>query len=80
MKYGKLYHLLTANIHTAWNFGKLPRLHLIFSTYGDEDLTNSLNKLDNILVTSNNYDNHIKGQGVDEYSLSQLNLISDKLE
>ena len=33
MQYGKLYHLVTTSNHTAWNFGKLPRLHLIFSTY-----------------------------------------------
>lgn len=43
MDYGKLYHLLTTDAHTAFNFGELPRLHLIFSTYINEEVEQELN-------------------------------------
>lgn len=33
MEAGNLYQILTASEHTAENFGNLPRLHLVFSTY-----------------------------------------------
>jgi hypothetical protein len=80
MKYGKLYHLLAADIHTAWNFGKFPRLHLIFSTHGNAELSAEIEKLDDIIVSRGNYADHIKNQGVDGYSLSQIDLIDASLK
>jgi hypothetical protein len=40
MEYGKIYHLVTTSIHNAYNFGSLPRLHLIFSSYADSLISN----------------------------------------
>ena len=71
MKYGKLYHLITTGIHTAWNFGKLPRLHLIFSTYGDDELNTQINKLGDIEFLQKNYLDHISA-GIDDITLSFL--------
>jgi len=33
MPYGGVYHIITDEIHTAMNYGGVPRLHLVFSTY-----------------------------------------------
>jgi hypothetical protein len=80
MQYGKLYHLLVADTHTAWNFGKFPRLHLIFSTHSNNEITAELDKLDHILISRGNYADHIKNQGVDGYSLDQLDLIDASIK
>lgn len=72
MQYGKLYHLITTEIHTAWNFGRLPRLHLIFSTYADATLDKEINKLTEKTIREQNFIDSIKGQGVDIYSLSTI--------
>ena len=77
MKYGKLYHLITTDLHTAWNFGNLPRLHLIFSTYADKLLDEEINKLRQKKVTAKNFASIIKDQGVDRYSLLELLKIKD---
>ena len=71
-EYGKLYHLISTALHTAWNFGKTPRLHLIFSTYSDVELTNNMNTLIDSNTTKQNYLNHIANTGIDEYSIKQL--------
>ena len=42
MPYGKAYHIITDDIHTATNYGLYPRLHLIYSTYSDEDMNQKL--------------------------------------
>lgn len=78
MEYGSVYHLLTPNIHTAWNFGRFPRLHLIFSTNDESELINDIDKLKQINTTSTNYLDHIKEQGVDHYSLIKLIEITGK--
>jgi hypothetical protein len=72
MKYGKLYHLITTDLHTAWNFGNLPRLHLIFSTYADELLDEEINKLTQKKITAKNFFEIIENQGIDKYSLLEL--------
>jgi hypothetical protein len=72
MSYGKLYHLITTNTHTAWNFGDLPRLHLVFSTYADDTLDNEISKLTQVSVTSQNFKSTIKNQGADKFSLFML--------
>ena len=80
MQYGKLYHLITTNIHTAWNFGKLPRLHLIFSTYADDIVDAEIAKLTQFDLSSQNFVNTIKNQGVDNYSLLELFRIAESVE
>ena len=71
MQYGKLYHLVTTSNHTAWNFGKLPRLHLIFSTY-HEEIDKIVDGMIDRTTTRINFVDHIIHSGVDEYSLEQL--------
>lgn len=80
MQYGKLYHLITTNIHTAWNFGKLPRLHLVFSTYADDIVDAEMAKLRQFDSSSKNFADTIKNQGVDKYSLIELFRIAESIE
>lgn len=80
MHYGKLYHLITTNIHTAWNFGKLPRLHLIFSTYADDGIDAEIAKLGQFNLSSQNFVDTIKNQGVDSYSLLEIFRIAESVE
>ena len=79
MSYGKLYHLITTDIHTAWNFGDLPRLHLVFSTNADDALDNEISKLTQVSVTSQNFKSTIKNQGVDKFSLFMLYSMNESL-
>jgi hypothetical protein len=79
MEYGKLYHLITTNIHTAWNFGSLPRLHLIFSTYADDQIDSEIEKLTKVQTGESNFSTQIKDQGVDSYSLIKLLEINDSV-
>jgi len=78
MEYGKLYHLITTGIHTAWNFGNLPRLHLIFSTYieGNDDLEKEIDKLSNIETLQQNFVNHVS-TGIDDTTLLFLSKLSN---
>lgn len=76
MPYGHLYHLITTGIHTAWNFGKLPRLHLIFSTYGDRTLDQALDNINNIDILQKNFVNDI-ANGVDQKTLGFLLSLAD---
>ncbi len=80
MAYGKLHHLITTNIHTAWNFGNLSRLHLIFSTYADETVDAEIEKLTEINLARENLLTQLQDQGVDHYGLEQLLIISNSLE
>lgn len=80
MQYGKLYHLITTDIHTARNFGKLPRLHLIFSTYADEIVDAEIAKLTQIDISKQNFVDTIKNQGVDAYSLVEVFRIAESIE
>ena len=80
MEYGKLYHLITTEIHTAWNFGNLPRLHLIYSTYADEIVDAEIEKLTEIDLARKNLLAQLQGQGVDSYGLEQLLIISNSLD
>jgi hypothetical protein len=80
MQYGKLYHLITTNIHTAWNFGKLPRLHLIFSTYADDEAEKEIDKLTQKKITKQNFLATIKNQGIDKDSLLMLLKIKESVE
>lgn len=72
MQYGNLYHLITTNVHTAWNFGCLPRLHLVFSTYIDDQIDIEINKLEQIDVKKQNLNQQLLNSGVDQYTINQL--------
>ena len=72
MKYGKLWHLISTKIHTAYNFGKLPRLHLIFSTYTDLELESEIKKIADYDQVKQNFVGQITEQGIDKYSLLEL--------
>jgi len=72
MDYGKLYHLITTNVHTAHNFGFIPRLHLIFSTYSDNiNIEKEIYKLTDRNLRENNFLEHIP-QGIDDVTLACL--------
>lgn len=74
-KYGKVYHLITPSIHTAWNFGFLPRLHLIFSTHANKDITNKIEELSSLAQTEKNIKQHLANSGIDSYSMAKLGQI-----
>lgn len=71
-KYGNVYHLITPSMHTAYNFGKLPRLHLIFSTNGDQEITTTINETSRLSKTNENIKHNLKDSGIDSYSMAQL--------
>jgi len=71
-KYGNVYHLITPSIHTAWNFGRLPRLHLVLSTTGNQKITDIINNERTLIQANNNVRNQFKDGGIDSYSMSQL--------
>jgi hypothetical protein len=79
MQYGKLYHLITTNIHTAWNFGRLPRLHLIFSTYADDMIDAEILKLTEQTLGEGNLLDQLQDQGIDKYGLERLLIINNSL-
>ena len=72
MEYGNVYHLITAKEHTAWNFGTLPRLHLVFSTYLDEEFENSIRDLsDNSIIKQKTVES-LKESNIDSRTLYEL--------
>ena len=72
MEYGNVYHLITAKEHTAWNFGTLPRLHLVFSTYLDEEFDNSIKHLsDNSIIKQKTVES-LKESNIDSRTLYDL--------
>ena len=75
MKYGNIYHLVTSEPHTVWNFGKLPRLHLIFTTYDDDELDKKINDVASIVQLQKNFVDHVNS-GIDQQSLNYLLKIS----
>jgi len=72
MDYGKLYHLITTGPHTATNYGALPRLHLILSTYVSEEITKKIFELKDPVKSIDNFKDTINQQGVDQNSLAVL--------
>lgn len=76
-KYGKVYHLITPSTHTAWNFGFLPRLHLIFSTHANKDITNKITEISSLSQTRENIKQHLSDSGIDSYSLAKLSQIKE---
>jgi len=72
MEYGKLYHLITSGPHTAHNYGVLPRLHLILSTYGTDDIMEKVFELKDPNKSTDNMVDTIKDHGVDNQSLGVL--------
>lgn len=78
MEYGKLYHLLTTKAHTAFNFGKLPRLHLIFSTHINEEIEKEIKLLESFMQKHKESLGLEKVNGLDKESLYFLYKILGK--
>ena len=76
-KYGKVYHLITPSTHTAWNFGFMPRLHLIFSTHADKDITNKITEISSLSQAKENIKKHLSDSGIDSYSMAKLGQIKN---
>lgn len=72
MDYGKLYHLITTGPHTAHNYGALPRLHLILSTYASKEITDKIFELRDPTKSIDNFKDVIDQQGIDQLSLATL--------
>jgi len=75
MEYGKLYHLLAISDHAIHNYGATPRLHAIFSTYPNVDISDKLKKLGKLDTLKENIFSSIVGGGIDKYSVAQLTKI-----
>ena len=75
MEYGNVYHLITSKEHTAWNFGTLPRLHLVFSTYSDEKFENSIRNLSDNFTIKQTTINSLKESNIDTSTLYELRKI-----
>lgn len=59
MHVGSLYHLFTSAEHTAHNWGRLPRLHLIFSSYYEKELEDEIKRYFSSEQPSQNVYDHI---------------------
>ena len=70
MPYGKMYHLITDDIHTAMNYGLHPRLHLIFSTYVNDEIQQILEDNESKTVVKDQQENF--STGMHTKSLLQL--------
>lgn len=75
MEYGKLYHLITTGPHTAHNYGTLPRLHMILSTYGSADISQKIHELRRPEKSISNLKQELNGYGIDSRSLALLSQI-----
>jgi hypothetical protein len=74
MPYAKVTHLVTTKIHTVWNYGNLPRLHLVFSTVGNDEFDKDVDdsRITEIEAKEKNLYKQLNHQGVDKYSLIEL--------
>jgi hypothetical protein len=73
MKYGKAYHLLPIVEHGVINYGPMPRLHLIFSTYMSKEISEKMLLLADVdTVHENIFSSVEKNSGVDKLSLCHL--------
>lgn len=74
MQYGKAYHLLPTVEHGVINYGATPRLHLIFSTYMNKEITEKMlrSMTDIDTVHENLFSSIEKGSGIDITSLNHL--------
>lgn len=72
MEYGSAYQLITTGPHTAHNYGTLPRLHLIFSTYSDQLLIDKVHELRNTEKTTSNLLDELDNQSIDKISIAHL--------
>jgi|APSaa5957512535_1039671.scaffolds.fasta_scaffold00452_24 hypothetical protein len=77
MEYGKLYHLLAISDHAIHNYGPTPRLHVIFSTYPNTDISDKLKKLSKLDTLKENIFSSVVGGGIDNYSVKKLSKIHD---
>lgn len=72
MDYGKLYHLLAISDHAIINYGVTPRLHVIFSTYPNQDISEKLKQLGQLGTMKENIFSSVVSGGIDKYSMSKL--------
>jgi len=72
MDFGNVYHLITTTEHTTRNFGNTLRLHLIFSTYYDESITDIIKKTVNEDSSIKGYFDALENSGLNQRSIFQL--------
>jgi len=75
MEYGKLHHLISTTTHTAHNFGKLPRLHLVFSTIATPAISSVISQVTDSRYTNKRFVDHLQDTGVTPESIEKLRKI-----
>lgn len=75
----KIYHLVTTKEHTAWNYGFLPRLHLVFSTIIDDiDFKNNIKEIHNSdYLVSRSIQSLVESESIDSKTIAILQLIDN---
>lgn len=59
MPKGSAYHIITDEIHTAMNYGGLPRLHLVYSTYTTPEIDQVIDQAVTELTEDQTFINHV---------------------
>ena len=72
MNYGNLYHLITTGPHTAHNYGRVPRLHMILSTYSDKKISDKIHELRKPEKSISNLRDELRESGIDQKAMSLL--------
>lgn len=77
MEYGGIYHVITSSTHTAHNFGEFPRLHLLLSTYLNDDISKKIDQLSNDDFIINAFKEHVNNPSITKNSLNKLYRLVD---
>lgn len=77
MEYGGIYHIVTSSTHTAHNFGEFPRLHLLLSTYLDDDMSEKIEKLTDNDFILDAFKEHVNNPSITKNSLNKLYRLVD---
>jgi len=59
MPQGGIYHIITDEIHTAMNYGGIPRLHLVYSTYTTPEIDQVIEQEVTKLTLDDTFINHV---------------------
>lgn len=59
MPQGSAYHIITDEIHTAMNYGGIPRLHLVYSTYTTPEIDSVIEQAVTGLTEDETFINHV---------------------
>lgn len=59
MPQGGIYHIITDEIHTAMNYGGIPRLHLVYSTYTTPEIDKIIEEEVTKLTLDDTFINHV---------------------